>query len=106
MDLAAWIRVARAEQRLSQRALARSAGVPQSTVGRIETRVLRPRTDTVERLLDALDREVTLQRRLGRGVDRSLIRSMLAKSPRERLLYAVSAGKAIDRLRQAARPGV
>lgn len=102
MHLSESLRVARRNQGLSQRALAQAAGVPQSTVGRLETRVLHPRADTVEKLLDALDHEVVLRRRLGRGVDRTLIRRMLALSPRERLLYAVSAGEAIGRLRQGA----
>jgi transcriptional regulator with XRE-family HTH domain len=102
MTIAESIRAARVAQRLSQRRLARAAGVPQSTVGRLETGVLHPRVDTVEKLLDALDHDVVLRRRLGRGVDRSLIQGMLTKSPRERLLYAASAGEAIKRLQRGA----
>lgn len=43
----------RGEIGLSQRELARRAGVPQSTVGRIEAGLLDPRIGTVERLLRA-----------------------------------------------------
>jgi predicted transcriptional regulator len=101
--LAESIRRARRSEGLSQRDLAKAAAVPQSTVARIEAGALRPRTDTVQKILEALDHEVVLRRRLGRGVDRTLIRRMLSLSPRQRIQYAVSAGEAIARLRQGAR---
>ena len=103
MDLTDSLRDARLKRGLSQRELARAAGVPQSTEGRIETGALHPRTDTVEKLLRALDQEIVLRGRLGLGVDRTLIRQMLALPPRERLLYAVSGGEAIKRLRHGVR---
>jgi transcriptional regulator with XRE-family HTH domain len=100
MDMRTAIRVARREQHLSQRRLAEAAGVPQSTVGRLETGALRPRSDTLERLADALDHEFVLRGHLGTGVDRTLIQATLALSPRERLLRSASTGEAISRLRQ------
>jgi transcriptional regulator with XRE-family HTH domain len=77
MSAARLVRHARRGARLSQRALAEGAGVPQSTVARIETGVLSPRVDTLERLLRAAGRTLSHERRTGAGVDRTLIHERL-----------------------------
>lgn len=88
---------------LSQRELATRAGVPQSTVGRIEAGSLDPRVGTVERLLRACDAELDVSARPGAGVDRSQLRACLRLTPRERVDQAVEAAAAIARIRGRAR---
>jgi transcriptional regulator with XRE-family HTH domain len=86
---------ARSDARLTQRELAVRVGVPQSTVARIESGAADVRLATLVRLLRACDAELTLRPRPGRGVDRSLIRVMLALSPAERFAAAVAAGQLV-----------
>jgi transcriptional regulator with XRE-family HTH domain len=79
---------ARRRAKLSQRELARLAGVPQSTVARVELGTLSPRTDTLDRLLAAAGQTLAIEPTLGRGVDRTQIRELLRLSPPERLRLA------------------
>jgi predicted transcriptional regulator len=74
---------------LCQRALARLAGVAQPTVARIESGVVAPRVDTLDRLLRACGMDLELVERAGRGLDRTLIRERLKLSPAERARLAV-----------------
>lgn len=85
MTAARLLRTARRGAGLSQRALAEAAGIPQSTVARIELGSLSPRTDTLERLLRAAGQTLTIEPRLGIGVDRSLIQEFLKRSPGQRV---------------------
>ncbi|MGH2786447.1 MAG: helix-turn-helix domain-containing protein [Actinomycetota bacterium] len=101
MQIAAAIRSARRGSRLSQRELARRAGVPHSTVARIETGRISPRASTVERLLGVLGYDFAIQPRAGQGVDRSLIQRMLALTPRQRIEYSVAGGETALRLQKA-----
>jgi transcriptional regulator with XRE-family HTH domain len=98
--LADQVRRARVAAGLSQRELAERAGMPQSTVARIETERLNPRWDTVVRLLDAAGFEAIALPRPGDGVDRTVIRELLKLSPRQRIEQAVSAASAVERLRR------
>ncbi|MEX2406233.1 MAG: helix-turn-helix domain-containing protein, partial [Actinomycetota bacterium] len=75
--------------KLSQRALARLAGVPQPTVARIESRAVVPRVDTLDRLLRACGKDLELVARAGTGLDRTLIRERLRLSTAERARLAV-----------------
>jgi predicted transcriptional regulator len=84
---------ARRRAGLSQRALARLTGVPQPAIARIERGVVSPRLDTVERLLAGTGTGLDLAPRHGIGVDRSLIRPALARSPEERIAVAGRAGR-------------
>lgn len=77
--------------------------MPQSTIGRIETGVLDPRATTLDRLLRACGEELRAAPRRGVGVDRSLIRAMLALTPAERVEAMVSASADLGRLRRRAR---
>jgi transcriptional regulator with XRE-family HTH domain len=97
------LRRARRRAGLSQRSLAERAGVPQSTVGRIESGVIHPRTDTLARLLRASGHELELGPRLGAGVERGQIRERLALTPRQRLEDLATAAAAIRRLQGRAR---
>jgi transcriptional regulator with XRE-family HTH domain len=75
--------------RLSQRALARLAGVPQPTVARIESGAVVPRVDTLDRLLRACGKDLELVERAGKGLDRTLIRERLLLSTGQRARLAV-----------------
>jgi predicted transcriptional regulator len=97
------LKKARRESGLSQRALAKAAGVPQSTVGRIESGAIDPRAGTLQRLLEACGWDLILEPRLGQGVDESQIRERLALSPRERIERATKAAQNLAQIRGRAR---
>jgi len=79
------LRHARRRARLTQRQLAEKAGVPQSTVARIERGAHMPRVDTFTHLLQTCGMDLELTHLGGEGIDRSVIDSVLALSPEERL---------------------
>jgi transcriptional regulator with XRE-family HTH domain len=94
---------ARRRAGLSQRALARAAGVPHSTVARIELGLLSPRADTLERLLRPTGRTLATEDVLGVDEDRSLIRDRLRLSPAKRARLAVREARAARRLERSLR---
>jgi predicted transcriptional regulator len=75
-------------------------GVPQSTIGRIESGAVVPRVDTLDRLLRACGDQLEAMPLLGQGVDRSLIAMMLAMTPQERFQYACSASSGLADLKE------
>ena len=81
---------ARRRQGLSQRELAARSGIAQPAIARIESGKVVPRVDTLERLLKACDYELRTGPRRGIGVDRTVIRELLALTPRERLELATA----------------
>jgi transcriptional regulator with XRE-family HTH domain len=74
---------------LSQRELARRAGVTQASIARIETGRTSPRLETLERLLAGCDYELEIVPKRGEGVDRTGLREMLRLTPAERARLAV-----------------
>jgi predicted transcriptional regulator len=98
MNTATVLRNARRAAGMSQRELARRAGVAQPAVARIEAGGVVPRVDTLERLLRASGHTLEVNRRAGSGVDRSVIRELLRLTPRQRLDLAVSEAGNLDRL--------
>ena len=78
---------------MSQRALARRAGVPQPAVARIESGAVSPRVSTLEDLLAAAGYALEVRPRLGVGVDRTLILAALARSPEDRIRAAGTAAR-------------
>ena len=94
---------ARRRAGLSQRALAKAAGIPQSTVARIELGTLSPRTNTLERLLRASGASLATEPVLGVGVDRTQMRERLLLTPGQRLRLAAADAAGLSRLRQATR---
>lgn len=92
------LRHARRQAGLSQRELASRAGVPQSTVGRIENGAAEPRSSTLDRLLRACGFQLEALPKLGEGIDRSLIGEFLRLSPRERIEYNAEAAINSERL--------
>ena len=97
------VRQARRKAGLSQRALARRARVPQPTIAAIETGRQDPRYGTLSRLLRASGYEVDIVPRLGTGVDRTLIRSVLRMPVEERLRSLTQEAKFVRTLQKAAR---
>lgn len=95
MAAAQLLRRARRHAGLSQRELARLAGVPQSSVARIERGALSPRADTLEGLLRAAGQTLSIEPRLGIGIDRSQIRELLRVTPKRRLELAESGARAL-----------
>ncbi len=87
---------------MTQRQLAEAAGVPQSTVGRIEAGAFQPRWETMARVLMAAGYSLEVTR-AGAGVDRSQMRALLAMSPRQRLEAAAADARGLDRLLRARR---
>jgi transcriptional regulator with XRE-family HTH domain len=84
------LRYARRRAGLTQTELAHRAGVPHSTVARIELGRTSPRVDTLGNLLRECGFELEAVPRLGRGLDRSLIREYVRASPRERVEMVVA----------------
>lgn len=101
MNAARLTRYARRRAGLTQRALAHAAGVPQSTVARIETGQLAPRVDTLSRVLRAAGQTLTLEPTGGIGVDRSQIRELLRLTPGQRARLAVADARALEALDRA-----
>jgi hypothetical protein len=67
--------------------------VAQSVIARVESGSADVRVATLDRLLRACDAELSLRVLPGRGVDRTVIRSMLAMSAADRLDAAIAAGR-------------
>jgi transcriptional regulator with XRE-family HTH domain len=97
------VRRARRRAGLSQRALGRIAGIPQSTVARIELGQLSPRVDTLDRLLRAAGHSLATEPILGVGVDRTQIRELLRLTPTERVRLAAADARGVDALRATLR---
>jgi predicted transcriptional regulator len=103
MTAARLLRQARRRAGLSQRALASRAGVAQPAIARIERGAVSPRIETLEDLLAAAGHALELAPRLGVGVDRTLIRAALARSPEDRIRSAAVAGRRLGSFIDAAR---
>jgi transcriptional regulator with XRE-family HTH domain len=102
VDAARILRQARLRAGLTQRQLAGKAGVPQSVIGRIESRAVIPRVDTLDRLLEACGEGLESVPRPGRGLDRTGYRELLHTTPVERLRRTAEAASALARLRERA----
>ena len=103
MALIPLIREARLRAGLSQAELAGRAGVPQSTVGRIESGARTPSAELVERLILAAGFELRVG--LGDpdpGTD-SLFERTLRRAPAERLADAKRAARFVLRARRSLR---
>jgi predicted transcriptional regulator len=90
MQAALALRSARRRAGLSQRNLATRTGVPQSTIGRIESGATDPRVGTLTQLFHACGATLEVEKTLGLGVDRTQLARLIAMSLTERLQHAVS----------------
>ena len=103
MHVGRTLRHARRRARLTQRQLAEAAGVPQSTVARIEAGTTMPRVDTFERLLEACGMDIELTHKRGVGVDVTLIQQLLAMTPDERVQMGIREGRQLPEVGVLAR---
>jgi transcriptional regulator with XRE-family HTH domain len=85
MDAARALREARRRAGLSQSEVARRTGTAQPAIARIESGLVVPRIDTLETLLRACGRTLTVVPRLGVEVDRQPIRVLLERPPLARI---------------------
>ena len=92
------LRAARRRSRLTQRDLGRLAAVAQPVVARIESGAVRPRADTLEKLLRACGETLEARPVRGLGVDRSLIKELLELTPSQRLRRANEEAISLTRL--------
>lgn len=100
MRISQIVREARRRAGLSQAELARRAGVPKSTVGRIESGARVPSTGMVERLVRATGLEVSVSvSEPDPGTD-SMFERTLRRSPAERLADATRAARFVLRGRR------
>ena len=97
MDAARVLRQARRRAGLTQRQLAERAGVPHSQIAKIESGVVVPRVDTLDRLLEACGEGLESRPRLGIGVDRTLARELLKLAPADRLRIAAVEAERMSR---------
>lgn len=102
MSAASLIRAARREAGLTQADLAARAGVPQSSVARLETPGSNPTVRTLERVLRAAGRRLELG--ADPGVDETLIARNLRLSPAERVAAFEAAYRNVRTTVTAARP--
>lgn len=93
---------ARRRAGLTQRELAERTGIPQPAIARIERNRVSPTIETLDRLLAGTGHQLDVARRIGEGVDRSLIRSARALTPEQRLVAAGAAGRNLTAFRHAA----
>ena len=100
MAISSVVREARRRAGLSQAQLAERAGVPKSTVGRIESGARVPSTEMVERLVRAAGLEVSASlSEPDPGTD-SMFERTLRRSPAERLADATRVARFVLRGRR------
>jgi predicted transcriptional regulator len=80
---------------MSQRELAVRAGIPQSTVARIESGVVSPRLRTFERLLGLCGFKLALSM-IGGGIDQTVMRELVKLTPDELLDLAAAEAHNLD----------
>jgi len=97
------LRMARRRAGLTQRELARRAGVPQPTISRIERGQVSPSLATLGPLIEACGMQLEVVELPGRGVDRGQLWEGLRRTPTERLAYAVGSARAVADLLARAR---
>jgi transcriptional regulator with XRE-family HTH domain len=101
MAIASIVREARRRAGLTQAALAARAGVPKSTVGRIESGARTPSAELVERLVRAAGFELTPSlSEADPGTD-SMFERTLRRTPAQRLADATRAARFVLRGRRA-----
>jgi transcriptional regulator with XRE-family HTH domain len=101
MSISSIVREARLRSGLTQAQLAERAGVPKSTVGRIESGARRPSTEMVERLVKAAGLSVSISlSEPDPGTD-SMFERTLQRSPAERLSDATRVAGFVLRGRRA-----
>ncbi len=101
MTLQSLVREARERAGLTQVVLAARAGVPQSTVARIESGAQTPSTEMVERLVRACGFEIRVELGEPDPGTLSLFERTLGRTPTERLTDATRAARFVLKGREA-----
>jgi transcriptional regulator with XRE-family HTH domain len=101
MSIANLVREARRRSGLTQAQLAERAGVPKSTVGRIESGARVPSTELVERLVEAAGWNVSVSLSEPDPDTDSMFERTLRRSPAQRLADATRAARFVLRGRRA-----
>lgn len=99
MNSAEVLKIARRQAGITQRQLSVMAGVKQPAIARIERGKVVPRVDTLERLLAACGQALAATRRLGAGVDRTVMRELLTLTPGQRARLAVEESRNLAGIR-------
>jgi transcriptional regulator with XRE-family HTH domain len=98
------LREARRRHGLTQGQLAARARTSQAAISRIERGLVSPSVAMLARLLDLMGEELTLDTRpIDYGIDKTLIRENLKRTPEERLNFMISFSNFVLRNRGAAR---
>lgn len=85
------LREARERHGVSQQRLAVRAGTTQSAISRIESDRVSPSVETLRELLFLVGEDLTLSSNpRDWGIDRSLVRERLKRTPEERVGYAIA----------------
>jgi transcriptional regulator with XRE-family HTH domain len=97
------VRDARRRHGLTQAQLAARARTSQAAVSRIERGLVSPSVTMLARLLDLMGEELTLDARpIDYGIDKTLIRENLKRTPEERVDFMVSFSNFVRELESAA----
>jgi transcriptional regulator with XRE-family HTH domain len=104
MDAGKLLRDARRRHGLTQAQLAARARTSQAAISRIERGTVSPSVATLAELLDLMGEELTLDAEpIDYGIDRTLIRENLKRTPEERLDFMVSFSNFVREFQDAAR---
>jgi transcriptional regulator with XRE-family HTH domain len=104
MSAAELLRETRRRHGLTQAQLAARARTSQAAISRIERGLVSPSVATLAELLDLMGEELTLDARaIDYGIDKTLIRENLKRTPEERIDFMVSFSNFVLRNRGAAR---
>jgi len=99
------LRATRKRHGLTQSQLAARARTSQAAISRIERGLVSPSVATLAQLLDLMGEELTLEARpIDYGIDKTLIRENLKRTPEERIDFMVSFSNFVLRNLGAARP--
>ncbi len=96
------LREARRRHGVSQKRLAIRAGTTQSAISRIEGDRVSPSVQTLERLLQLLGEDLVIESKpRDFGIDRTLIRGRMQRSPEERVRESLEFSELIRRNHRA-----
>lgn len=104
MDAGTLLREVRRRHGLTQKQLAARARTSQAAISRIERGAVSPSVATLAQLLDLMGEELTLDAQpIDYGIDRTLLRENLSRTPEERIDFMVSFSNFVLRNLGAAR---
>lgn len=104
MDAANLLRTVRRRHGLTQAQLAARARTSQAAISRLERGLVSPSVATLAELLDLMGEELVLDATpIDYGIDKTLIREQLKKTPEERLDFMVSFSNFVREFQGAAR---